>query len=181
MSLTQPDRFDAFYRENIRTVLRWVIRLGGPLLQPEDVAQDVFAMAFRKAHTFREDQSEVAWLYGITRRVVANARRRARFRVMLGLDSAPPALSTEPGADAQLEVLRRRRIVQDALETLNAAHREAIVLVDLEERTAVEVAAMLGVAVGTLYSRLHHARKAFAAALEPRSAEIRSSLVRGEL
>ena len=83
--------------------------------------------------------------------------------------------------DAQLEVLRRRRIVQDALETLNAAHREAIVLVDLEERTAVEVAAMLGVAVGTLYSRLHHARKAFAAALEPRSAEIRSSLVRGEL
>ena len=46
--------------------------------------------------------------------------------------------------------------------------REVVVLVDLEERPATEVAELLGVPVGTIYSRLHHARRAFAAALERR-------------
>ena len=40
--------FDAFYRSKVRTVLRWVIRLGGPLLQPEEVTQDVFTVAFNQ-------------------------------------------------------------------------------------------------------------------------------------
>ncbi|MCB9675794.1 MAG: RNA polymerase sigma factor [Alphaproteobacteria bacterium] len=163
--------FDRFYRENVRTVLRWVIRLGGPLLDAEDVTQDVFGVAYRKAHTFREG-SPTAWLYGITRRVVANARRRARFRQFVGLHLLPGIPSPGPTMDARLEKLGRRRIVQTALDALGEKHREAIVLVDLEERTAVEAAAMIGVSVGTLYSRLHHARKAFAVALAPYEADL---------
>jgi RNA polymerase sigma-70 factor (ECF subfamily) len=164
--LTDDAGFDAFYRVHTRTVLRWVIRLGGPLLDPEDVAQDVFQLAYRKRASFR-DGPVVPWLYGLTRRVVANARRRARLRVMIGLDRIPPPVHAGPGADRQLELLERRRRVQDALETLSAKHREALVLVDLEERSAAEVAACLGISVGTVYSRLHHARKRFAAVVGP--------------
>jgi len=67
-----------------------------------------------------------------------------------------------------VERLRQRRVVQGALEQLSCKHREVLILVDLEERTAPEVAEMLGVAVGTVYSRLHHARRRFKAALEQR-------------
>lgn len=175
--LTTPTGFDAFYRAHTRVVLRWVIRLGGPLLSPEDVAQDVFGVAFNKAHTFHGEDA-TAWLYGITRRVVANARRRARFRIAIGLDSAPPPIDPGPGADAVVEQLRRRRHVQEALEKLSLKHREALVLVDLEERSAVDAAQYIGVSVGTLYSRLHYARKAFADLLTPLVNDLTASSVR---
>jgi RNA polymerase sigma-70 factor (ECF subfamily) len=178
--ITTPHGFDAFYRKNTKTVLRWVIRLGGAGLDAEDVAQDVFQVAFKKAHTFVGEDA-TPWLYGITRNVVANARRRARFRRMFGLDSAPPPVDPRPGADEILEQLGRRRMVQVALEELSFKHREALVLVDLEERTAPEAASCIGVSVGTLYSRLHYARKAFAVALKPHEDALRTSRLRTDL
>jgi RNA polymerase sigma-70 factor (ECF subfamily) len=157
---------DRMYRENAHRVLGWVIRLGGPALDAEDVAHDVFAVALRKVGAFRGDSQLSTWLFGVTRGVVANARRRAAFRRFLGLDSVPEPRSEQPRPDDIAEQAERRRQVQEALEALSAAHREVVVLCDLEDRTAPEVAEMLGVAVGTVYSRLHHGRKRFREALD---------------
>ena len=154
---------EAFYRDNARTVLRWVIRLGGPGIDAEDTAHDVFVVALRSVGRYRPEHRPEAWLFGITRRVVANARRRAWFRRVVDLDREPE--SPEVGADVRLDRLRRRRLVQDVLETLSEAHREVLVLTDLDGRTAPEVAEILGISVGTVYSRVHHARKRFAEAL----------------
>lgn len=160
-----PDAIERFYGEHAATVLGWVIRLGGPRLDTEDVAQEVFIVAIRRLGSFRGDAALTTWLFAITRRVVANARRRAALRTFIGLsDVAEPRTPTE-GADLQLERLRRRRAIQHALERLRRPQREVIVLMDLEERTAPEVSALLGIPVGTVYSRLHHARRAFATAL----------------
>lgn len=82
---------------------------------------------------------------------------------MTGPDRDPE--SPEPGADVRLDRLRRRRRVQEVLDTLSDAHREVLVLADLDGRTAPEVATILGISVGTVYSRVHHARKRFAEAL----------------
>lgn len=180
VDLANASTFDAFYRTHARDVLRWVIRLGGALLDAEDTTHDVFSVAFRKAHTFTGG-SESAWLYGITRRVVANARRRARIRYAIGLHTLPPLPSPGPATDARVERLAQRRLVQAALDTLSDKHREALVLVDLEELTAVEAAQRIGVSVNTLYSRLHYGRKAFAKALEPARAELQSSALRSSL
>jgi RNA polymerase sigma-70 factor (ECF subfamily) len=147
---------EALYRAHVRTVLGWVIRLGGPELVPDEVAQDVFEVVLSRAHTFREGERVEAWLWGITRRVVANARRRARFRRFFGLEEARPPISGDPGPD---EVYARRRRVQEMLSVLSDTQREAVVLVDLEGRSAVEAAELLQVPVGTVYSRLHTARR----------------------
>ena len=160
----EAEAVDRLYRAHAGTVLGWVIRLGAPMVDPEDTAQEVFAVALGRLSAIRGDNL-LAWLYGITRRVVANARRRAAFRRFLHLDAAPEPVSEHPHADAALEQHRRRRLVQDLLETLPFEQREVLVLVDLEERAAPEVAVLLGVPVGTVYSRLHRARRAFAAAL----------------
>ena len=61
---------------------------------------------------------------------------------------------------------QQRKIVQEALEILPQKHREVLVLMELEERPAKEVAEMLGVPPGTIYSRLHYARRAFSKGLK---------------
>ena len=157
---------DLFYRKYSRLVLDRVRRLGGTLIDSEDVAHEVFIVAFRKLDTFREGGSLPAWLFGITRRVVANARRRAAIRRMVGIDqiAEPP----DPGLHADEEAARRwrRELVLKALERLRPIHREVIVLVDFEDLSTAEAAETLDVSVGTVYSRLHYGRKQFAAALK---------------
>jgi RNA polymerase sigma-70 factor (ECF subfamily) len=163
----EPWALDQFYREHARKVLGWAIRLGGSRLDPEDIAQDVFAIAFRRLHTFRFESSVSTWLYGITRNVIQNARRRAAIRRWVGLDDVPELEEQHhAGPDAQLDAHRRRRVVQDALETLKPRYREVLVLCDLEGRSAPEAGEMLGIPPGTVYSRLHYARKSFSSALE---------------
>jgi RNA polymerase sigma-70 factor (ECF subfamily) len=83
----------------------------------------------------------------------------------VGISEIPEPRAQHPDAEREVERLRLRRSVQAALERLPKKQREALVLVDLEERTAVEASEMLNVPVGTIYSRLHHARRAFAKAL----------------
>ncbi len=162
------DELELFYREHAARVLAWAIRLGGPAVDPEDVAQDVFAVALRRLPDFRGDSRLGTWLFGITRRVVANARRKAALRRLVGLGDLPELPDRAPGADEVIDRLRRRRQVQEALETLRRGQREVIALVDLEGLSGPEAAALLGVPTGTVYSRLHSARRAFARALERR-------------
>lgn len=177
-ALRRGDRraLDAFYRDHARQVLNWTTRLGGVAIDPEDVAQDVFAVALTRFESFRPDGSLSAWLYGITRRVVANARRRAAFRRMIGLDSVPEPPAPTPGADVRVAAAWRRRRVVAALDRLSFKHREVIVLLDLEERPGPEVALMLGVSLGTVYSRLHYARKAFEDAVRAELGDVRDAL-----
>jgi len=155
------NRLEVFYRDHSERVLAWVIRLGGPRLDAVDVAHDVFEIALRKLPAFRDDSALSTWLYGITRRVVANARRKAAVRRMVGLDQAPEPIDPRPGSDEVADGRRRRRMVQDALERLPVRQREVLALVDLEGLSAPEAAALIGVPVGTVYSRLHVGRRMF--------------------
>ncbi len=153
----------AFYRSHAQRVLGWVIRLGGPHLDAEDVAHDVFAVALQRVHTLRDDTKITPWLFGVTRRVVANKRRRASLRRFIGIEREP--VDPGPSAEDHVEGQWARVRVQRALETLSAKHREAVVLVDLEDHSAVEAAEILEVSVGTIYSRLHYGRDKFHDAL----------------
>lgn len=159
-----PDAVHRLYRDHAGDVLGWAIRLGGHRLDAEDVAHQVFEIALARLPTFRGESTLRTWLYGITRRVVANARRRATFWAFVSLEGLLPA---DPGPDPEdvSQQLRERRLVQQALEELPFQQREVLVLLELEERPAPEVAEMLGVPVGTIYSRSHGARRAFAGAL----------------
>jgi RNA polymerase sigma-70 factor, ECF subfamily len=156
---------ETLYRDHAADVLRWVIRLGGPDLDVESVAHDVFETALRASGRFRGDSSPRTWLFGLTRRVVANARRRAAFRRFLGLEEVPEPAALADLADEAAIAHQRRRRVQAALDRLSTAQREVVVLADLEGCTAPEVAAMLEIPPGTVYSRLHTARKALRDAL----------------
>ena len=174
----RDDELSRFYRDHAGRVLGWAIRLGGSRVDAEDIAHDVFAVAVRRLREFRGEAETTTWLFAITRKVVANARRRAAVRQWVGLDSVPELPSDVEGADEQLASRRRRVTVQRALDRLPRAQREAVALVDLEGLSAVDASALLGVPVEQdpqpgecvgrrlVTSRLHTARRALATALE---------------
>ncbi len=141
-------------------VLCWCRRLGGPGIDHEDAAHDVFLQVLSNLGGLRDPQSFPAWIFVITRREIQRHRRRAWFR--LRVPWAPPE-SPDPGLgpEGSLERSRLAQQVQLALEALPPAQREVLVLCDLEERTDEEVAGLLGIPLGTVKSRLRRGRRRF--------------------
>lgn len=174
----EPRAVDRFYRDHAGAVLGWVIRLGGARLDADDVAHQVFEVALHRLPSFRGDSSVKTWLYGITRRVVANARRKAAFWSFVGLDTLF-ARDPGPSPEATSGIALQRRRVQSALEVLPLHHREVVVLMEIEERPAPEVAEMLGIPVGTVYSRAHHAKRAFCDALSREGITVETAVLAG--
>ena len=159
-----PGALDRLCDRWLPTVLGWTLRLGGPKIDAEDAAHDVFLVLLRRLPSLREPEAFGSWLFGITRRVVAAHRRRAWVRRWLpgvepdGVDPTPDPLRRAEQSDVASQVW-------DAIESLPAHQREALVLCDLEERADSEVAEMLGIPKNTVKSRLRRARAALRAAV----------------
>ena len=154
-----PGALDRLCTRWLPIVLGWTTRVGGPRIDPEDAAHDVFLVVFRRIAELERAEAFQSWLFGITRRVIAAHRRRAWLRRWLpGVlpDRTDPA--PDPARRAEQSDVAAR--VWDALESLPAHHREVLVLSDLEERADSEVAEMLAVPKGTVKSRLRRARLA---------------------
>ena len=143
----------------IRTSLR---RLTGEGPHLDDLLQDVFLIALKSEARLLSASSPRAWLYGIATKVAANHRRRRWVRDWLGLEKADPV-------EARLSPLRAleqrdsERLVATALRELSGKKREVFVLFELEGLSGAELAEALDVPVATVWTRLFHARKEFAA------------------
>ena len=156
---------DRLYRDHAEQVLTWTIRLAGPGMDPEDLAHEVFIVALKGIHRFRGDCALSTWLFGITRRVLANARRRQACRRVVGRERGAERAVGGVDAEGSIQAAQERQGVREALQALSPKHREVIVLVELEQRSTAEAAAMLGVPPGTVHSRLHAGRRALASRL----------------
>src|SRR5688500_1247992 len=75
-----PDARTRLVETWLPVVLRWCATLGGPRVDPEDAAQEVLIVAMRRIDALYGDERAAAWLFGITRRVLAQHRRRAWAR-----------------------------------------------------------------------------------------------------
>lgn len=137
-------------------VMRTVRRLGVRASDTEDVTQEVFMTVHRRIADLHVDVHPRSWLFGISRRVVANYLRKAhRLREQSSNDMAPVA-KDDPAEELQLT--RERALLERALGRLDADKREVFVLFELEGLAMQEVADMLGCPLNTAYSRLYAAR-----------------------
>lgn len=141
-------------------VLQWCTRLGGPKVDAEDACHDVLIVLLDRLEKVQDEERLRSWLFGVTRRVLAQHRRKAwvrRWVPGLTVDTADPVAA--PDRDAALSQTTAR--VRQVLEELPAAERECLVLFDLEERPESEVAEILDIPIGTARSRVRSAREKF--------------------
>ncbi len=155
------DSFDATLLALIQPVRGFCERMLGDRQEAEDATQQAFLQALRAWTDFKGRSSRKTWVFAIAANVCARVLERRHIRREDAFDGNPeqPAGGPEPGA--RLEHEERRASVQSALQALSPAHRIVLVLFCIDELSHAEIAELLGCPEGTVWSRLHHARKAF--------------------
>ena len=159
--------FQEIYRAHFAYVWRTLARLGVRECELEDAAQEVFVVVYRRQDSFDASRPIKPWLAGIAHRVAIAERRRARHRREQLTDS-PPAhaeQSTFPSPHQGVEAKQRRDRIRAALDTLDMDRRVVFVMSEMEEIPCTEIAEVLGIPTGTVYSRLRVARERFKAAI----------------
>jgi RNA polymerase sigma-70 factor (ECF subfamily) len=176
--------FRALYDAHIDFVWRNLRRLGIPDADADDKTQEVFVVAHRRLAEF-EDRGfgARAWLFQIALRVASDARRHRRRHpedadggIAMARESIAPDQTTSVALREDLTRLDR------ALGRIEVGRRAVLVLHEIEELTAPEIANSLGISVNTVYSRLRVARAELELALRGdmlRDAETEANLARG--
>lgn len=144
-------------------VFRSLQRLGVRPADLEDVFQEVFLVVHKRLHTYDGSSALTTWLFGVCLRVAAAHRRRAWFRREVPTEDAVD-LREAPASERPDEALAARQakaIVRRVLDRMDIDKRAVFVMFELDEVPSEEIATILGVPVGTVWSRLHTARKQF--------------------
>ncbi|WP_187398916.1 RNA polymerase sigma factor [Micromonospora sp. WP24] len=164
-----PVAFEAFYRRHVAGVGRFVARRVDDPHLAADLTADVFLAVIESAAGYRSDRgSEVGWLFGVARNVVADERRRAARRLRVAgriagrrdLD-ADDLARIEERIDAESAARRTHR----ALSELPEGTRALVELVAVDGLTVAQAAAALGLSPVAARVRLHRARRLVRAVL----------------
>ncbi len=133
-----------------------------------DVSQEVFVKAYRSLKTFRGEASFKTWVLRITANQCKDHLKKRRLATVAFDDALEAGQVANTGFEPADEVQSQeiRRALEQALERLPLKHRTAFVLREYEGLSYEEMAQAMGCSLGTVMSRLHHARKKMRAALE---------------
>jgi RNA polymerase sigma-70 factor, ECF subfamily len=152
------------YVDTLHNLARY---LTGNEADAEDLVQETYARALRAQHQFTPGSNLKAWLFRILRNTFFSVYRQQRRNPTVGgLDTVvvgTPDAASEAGLLGDVELERLRKVVGEEIEaalmTLTEDAR-TVILLDLEGLSEVEVAGVVGCAVGTVKSRLARARAA---------------------
>jgi RNA polymerase sigma-70 factor (ECF subfamily) len=161
--------FDVLVEKYYKQIYNLAYRFVGDSEEANDLAQEVFAAAYQNLKKFRGEAKFSTWLFQI-----ATNRGKNRFKYLKrrgyyankgpangeedwdSLERAIPDLSTNP--ETILAGKQIQEIVQDAINDLDADHKEIVILRDIEGFSYEEIALVLDIPEGTAKSRLHRAR-----------------------
>jgi RNA polymerase sigma-70 factor (ECF subfamily) len=157
----------ALYETHLRVVWRNLRRLGVADELLEDATQDVFVTVHRRWESYDPSASSIeTWLFGIVIRVAQYHRRTLRRRLARLVPRLWGGSLNEISSDLDgpAEVVAKRqaaRLLDRILDELGEHQREILVLVDVEQISVPEAAAILDVNLNTAYTRLRAARRRF--------------------
>jgi RNA polymerase sigma-70 factor, ECF subfamily len=152
---------EALYAEHFDFVWRNLRRLGVGEQQLRDAAQDVFVVVHRRFDEWDGADSVRAWLYSIVRRVAADSRRRRRRKEPLEREDEQSLVDgRDAGPEHNAARSEARSLLLALLAKLDDDKREVLILMDLEDMSAPDVARTLSLNLNTVYSRLRAARLA---------------------
>ncbi len=154
------------YAEHTDFIWKTLHRLGVREHHVEDVFQEVFVVVLRRLSSFDGRSAMTTWLFGICLRVARSYRRRAYFRREQVVDDVGESKWAASGRTPEEEVQHREAQARlcTVLDDLELEHRAVFVMFEFDGLSCQEIAAMIGVPIGTVHSRLHRARASFARA-----------------
>ncbi len=160
--------FDLLVARHGGALHRFALRRCSTPRDAEDALQDGLLAAWRGAAGFRGDASARTWLFQV---VLHACRRRGRRRAGEPdrhdpLESAEALASEEVGAEARVAARQEARALAEALAALPEEAREVLLLRDVEGLSGEEAAAVLGLGLPAMKSRLHRARLELKARVE---------------
>ncbi|HEX8696642.1 MAG TPA: RNA polymerase sigma factor [Longimicrobium sp.] len=159
----EPQRaFDRLYEQHAGRVYGLCLHMSGDPAEAETLTQDVFVRAWTRLASFRGDSAFGSWLYRLAVNVVLETRRSEARRAARDRLAAGPGL--EPAA--QRAPVDERLDLERAIATLPRKARLVLLLHDVEGYPQAEIAEMTGIAVGTVKSQLHRARRLLRERLE---------------
>ncbi|WP_433528463.1 sigma-70 family RNA polymerase sigma factor [Micromonospora sp. CA-263727] len=140
--------------------------LPGDPHRAEDLVQETLLRAWRNLASVASARSPQAWLSRVAHNLCIDQARRVTARPV---EVAEDVTAVEWGpAESLYDAALDRAVLEPALRSLSAAHREALLLVYYQDRTHREVAGVLGVPPGTVKSRTHNATRELQRALHRR-------------
>jgi RNA polymerase sigma-70 factor, ECF subfamily len=154
---------ETLFRLHARFVASFLYRLGVRGADVEDAVQEVFLTAHRRGGYRRGAASPTTFLAQLALEVnLARRRRASRARPIDAGDLAAATVGEAPADPTQaLATKDAARRLQAALDAMDEGHRAVFVLFELEGESCESIAAGLKIPVGTVFSRLHAARRAF--------------------
>jgi RNA polymerase sigma-70 factor, ECF subfamily len=157
-------RLEQWFRDHFDTLWRLAARLGVPHAQVDDVVQEAFIVADRRA-TEIQPGAERGFLIGVVVRTSANQRRKEKIRLDYASQGASESLSSAPpDAERMLAHKQLRQLLDVALDELPSEQRSVLVLHEIEGFSGAEIAHLLDLPPGTVASRLARARARFSKA-----------------
>jgi len=166
-----PPSWDEVVRTHSARVYRLAYRLTGNRYDAEDLTQDVFLRVFRSLGDYTPGTFE-GWLHRITTNLFLDrVRRKARIRFEGLPDDAERIVGREPTPAQVFDDRHLDSDVQTALDALLPEFRAAVILCDVEGLSYEEIAATLGIKLGTVRSRIHRGRAQLRTALAHRSTD----------
>jgi RNA polymerase sigma-70 factor, ECF subfamily len=158
---------EALFRAHAPFVARLLARLGVSAEDLDDAVQEVFLVVHRNGGYAPGPATPTGYLASIALRAASSHRRRGRKRRDRRSEVAPDEVSSTALDPARsLEVQQSLAELQGALDRLDPQLRATLVLAELEGESCGSIASTMNVAVGTVYWRLHRARKTFREAIE---------------
>jgi RNA polymerase sigma-70 factor, ECF subfamily len=153
---------DALFRQYARFVATFLVRLGTPPQDLDDLVQEVFLVAHRLGGFTPDAAKPTTWLAMIALRVASGRRRtRRRHPEVLDETNIECAAATSPNQEDIVRATQSLTLVGRALEALDIEKRALFILFEIEEQSCESIAADLGIPIVTVYSRLKVARQEF--------------------
>lgn len=158
------DAFSVLVERHERRVYNLALRMTGREEDARDAAQDAFLTALTKLSSFRGEAAFTTWLHRVTVNACYDLLRKRQRQPMLDrgdeLPGPEPPPAPDPADEASLSIDVRRALLE-----VPEDFRVVMILHDVQDLPQESVAAILGIPVGTVKSRLHRGRVALAKAL----------------
>lgn len=167
MSLAQQLSFEALARELSQSLLRYLQRCVGDRTVADDLLQETLIRIARGLSDFAGRASVKTWAFSIATRVVSDHFRAPDRRIQIvDVDEATDLADTDRAIDERVVVDEMNACVRQVIDSLPEDYRAALVLHDLEDLNAQQVAEICGCSLATAKIRIHRGRHRLRKALQ---------------